>query len=157
MCVLNDFTAHQITLYYTTLYTVFISITPEPIPHSPSNLCVQLDEGGEWGCSSDGMLPTQVRFPSAERDFSPGVHFQCRFSYNVCTPLCAITCIIICAHVKDPVVHVRVGWIMETLKHPACTIGWVVWLCHSRLSPGKATQISHERNLIGTIQCVFLK
>ena len=23
-------------------------------------------------------------------------------------------------HVKDPVVHVRVGWIMETLKHPAC-------------------------------------
>ena len=23
---------------------------------------------------------------------------------------------------KDPVVHVRVQWIMETLKHPACTL-----------------------------------
>ena len=31
----------------------------------------------------------------------------------------------ISAHVKYPVVHVRVRWIMETLKHPACTVGWV--------------------------------
>ena len=29
-------------------------------------------------------------------------------------PQCAIACINICAHVKDPVVHVRVRWIMET-------------------------------------------
>ena len=29
-------------------------------------------------------------------------------------PFCAIACIYICAHVKGPVVHVRVGWIMET-------------------------------------------
>ena len=42
---------------------------------------------------------------------------------------CAIACIYICAHVKDPVVHVRVRWIMETLKHPACTTGWVPQLC----------------------------
>ena len=41
------------------------------------------------------------------------------------TPLCAIACINICAHVKDPVVHVRIWWIMEMLKHPACLLGWV--------------------------------
>ena len=29
---------------------------------------------------------------------------------------CAIACINICAHVKDPVVHTRVRWIMETPK-----------------------------------------
>ena len=66
---------------------------------------------------------TQVRFPGAERDFSPRVNFQCRLSYRVYTPPCAIACIYICAHVKDPKVHVRVWWILETLKHPACTIG----------------------------------
>ena len=58
----------------------------------------------------------------------------------------------ICAHVKDPVVHVRVRWIMETLKHPACTVGWVTRLCRSWLSPGKATRISHGRNPTGTIR-----
>ena len=36
----------------------------------------------------------------------------------VLTSLCAITCINIYAHVKDPVGHVRVRWINETLKHP---------------------------------------
>ena len=41
------------------------------------------------------------------------------------TPPCAIACINIC---KDPVVHVGVWWIMETLTHPACTLGWVVRL-----------------------------
>ena len=43
----------------------------------------------------------------------------------------------ICAHVKDPVVHVRVRWIMETLKHPACTLCWIALLCRSWLSPGE--------------------
>ena len=41
--------------------------------------------------------------------------------------------------VKDPVVDVSVQWIMERIKHPVCTIGWVVRLCHGRLSPGKAS------------------
>ena len=40
-------------------------------------------------------------------------------SYGIYTPLCAIACIYICVHVKDPVIHVRVQWIIETLKHPA--------------------------------------
>ena len=55
----------------------------------------------------------QVQFPIAARHFSPRVKFQCRLSYSVCTPPCAIACINICVHVTDPVVHVRVQWIME--------------------------------------------
>ena len=38
---------------------------------------------------------------------------------------CSIACINICARVKDPVVHVRVRWIMETLKYPAWTVSWL--------------------------------
>ena len=99
-----------------------------------------------------GTLLTQVRFPGAARDFSPRINFQCRLAYGVCTPPRGITCINICAHIKDCVLHVRVQLIVETLKHPACTIGWVAQLCRSWLSPGKATQISHWRNPIGTIR-----
>ena len=50
----------------------------------------------------------QVRFLGAARDFSPRVNFQCRLSYGVRTPPCATACGNICAHVKDPVVYVRV-------------------------------------------------
>ena len=71
--------------------------------------------------------------------FSPRLDFQCRLSYGVRTPLCAIAFIYIRVHVKDPVVHVGVQWVMETLKRPASTVGWVTGLCHSWLSPGKAT------------------
>ena len=115
-----------------------------------------------WGCRDwdvaqmvehrTGTSLMQVRSPSAARDFSPRVNFQCRFSYGVHTPPCAITCIYLCAHVKDPVVHVRVQWITETLEYSACTLGWVAQLGCSWLSPGKATQISHGRNPTGTIQ-----
>ena len=99
-----------------------------------------------------GTLPTQIRFPVAARDFSPRVNFQCRLSFGVRTPPCTIACIYICTHVKDPVVHIRVRWIMETLKHTACTVGWVARLCRSWLSPEKATRISNRRNPIGTVQ-----
>ena len=81
--------------------------------------------------------PTQVRFPGAAKDFFPRVNFRCRLSYGVRTPPCASACIYICAHVKDPVVHVRVRWIMETLKHPVCTVGWVARPCRSCFSPGE--------------------
>ena len=87
-----------------------------------------------------GTPPTQVRFPGAARDFSPRINFQFRLSYGVRTLPCAIACIYICAHVKAPVVHVRVRWIMETLKHPACTVGWVPRL--SQLAfPGEGSPI----------------
>ena len=55
-------------------------------------------------------------------------------------------------HFRDPVVHIRVSWIMETPKHPACTLGWAVQLCGRLLSLWNATWISHERNPSWTIQ-----
>ena len=57
-----------------------------------------------------GTPPTQVRFPGAARDFLPESTFSAD-SLTVSTPHphpCAVACIYICAHVKDPVVHVRV-------------------------------------------------
>ena len=109
---------------------------------------MQLSQLEHW----TGMPQTQVRFPCAARDFSPRVNFQCRLSYGVRTPLCTSVHML-----KHPIVHVRVWWIMETLKHPACTLGWVAQLCCSWLSLGKATQISHGRNPIGTILVVKSK
>ena len=85
----------------------------------------------------------QVRFPARARDFPPRVNFQCRLFHGVRTPPCAIACINICVHIKDPVVYVRFRWIMETLKHLACTVGWLARLCRSWLSPGNATRFSH--------------
>ena len=87
-----------------------------------------------------------------QRFFSPRVNFQCGLSYGVRTSPCAIAYINICLHVKDPVVHIRVRWIMETLKHSACTVGWVARICRSWLSPRKPTRISHGINPIETIQ-----
>ena len=51
-----------------------------------------------------GISPMPVRFPSAARDFSPSINFQCRLAYGVHTPLCTIACMYICVHVKDQVV-----------------------------------------------------
>ena len=64
----------------------------------------------------------------------------------------AIACINICAHVKDFEDHVGVRWIIETLKHPACTLGWVARPRRRWLSLGRATRISYGRNPFGTIQ-----
>ena len=91
-----------------------------------------------WLGHQTGTSPPQLRFPGTARDFSPGVNFQCRLSHSVRTRHWAIACINICAHVKDPVVHVRAKWIMETIKHPACTVGQTARLCRSWLSPGKS-------------------
>ena len=98
-----------------------------------------------------GTKPTHVRFPGAARDFSPRVNFQCRVHYGVRTPPFVIVCIYSCAHVKDPVVHVRVRWIMENLKYPACTVSGVARLCRSWLSSVKVTRISYGRNTSETI------
>ena len=101
---------------------------------------------GGWGGGGDvahlvehrtGTLPTQVRLHSAAGDFSPKVNFQCRLSY-MCpyTPVCNRMHLHVCA-VKDPFVHVGVRWIIGTLKHIACTEGWVARVCRSWLSPGR--------------------
>ena len=105
-----------------------------------------------------GMLLRLVRFPGAARDFCPRVNFQCRVSYGVRTPPCVIACILICAHVKDPVVHVRVRWIIETLKHPACTLGWVARLSQlafpGESNPNFPCEKSHWDN---TVVKIFFK
>ena len=69
--------------------------------------------GSRWGCSLVGRA--SVRH-AADAGIFLLVNFQCRLSYGVRTSPCAIASIYICAHVKDPVVHVRVCWIMETLN-----------------------------------------
>ena len=125
---------------------------------APLDLQLLASSPTRWNATKCGPLGGDVAqlvehwtFPGVTRDFSPRVNFHCRLSYGVRTPLCAVACIYICAHVKDLIVYVRVWWIMETLKHPACTVGWVALLCRSWLSPGKATQISFGRHSIGTI------
>ena len=112
----------------------------EPVELKPSNGKHRKFESGDEPRLVErltGTALTQVRYPGAANDFSPRLNFQCRLSHGVRTPPCAIACVNICAHVKDPVVHVRVRCIMETLKHPACTLGWVSRHCSSWLSPGK--------------------
>ena len=89
----------------------------------------------------------QVQFPSVARDLFSRVNFQCRLSYSVHTPFCAVACFDICAHVKDPVVHVRFLGIMETLKHPVCTLDWVAQLCRSWLPLWEATKIFHLKQI----------
>ena len=78
-----------------------------------------------------GTPLTQVRFPGAARDFSPRGNLQGRLCYGVRTLPCGIACINIAAHVRDPVVRVRVRHSVETLKHPVCTVGLVARLCRS--------------------------
>ena len=105
-----------------------------------------------WQEHRTGTPPTLVQFPVQRGIFLPEINTQCRLSYGVRTSPPAIACIYISVYVKDLVVHVRVRWIMETLKHPACTLGWVARLCRSWLSPGKVTRISDGKNPIGTIR-----
>ena len=80
---------------------------------------VELSSEG-WGCSSvsrtsDRHVADAGSIPRCGKGFfSPGVNFQCKLFYDVRTPLCVTASINTCAHVKDPVVHVRLLLIMET-------------------------------------------
>ena len=101
----------------------------------------------KWGCRSIGRASNRHAVDSG---LIPrcGKGIFSKSQILVLTLSCAIACINICVHVKDPVVHVRFRWIMDTLKHPACTVGWVARLRRSWLSRGKATPISHGKNTI---------
>ena len=79
----------------------------------------------------------QVRFPVRQGIFLPESTFSAD-SYGLRTPPCAIACINISAHVKEPVVQVRVRWIMNTLKHLECIVGSVAGLCRSWLFQGES-------------------
>ena len=71
-----------------------------------------------------GLPLTQFPFPLVCKGFFSRSAFSADPLSCVRTPPCVIACINICAHVEDPVVLVRVRWITEGLKHPACTVGW---------------------------------
>ena len=44
-------------------------------------------------------------------------------------------------HFEDPIAQVKVRRIMETLKHPVCTVSWVARLCRRWLSSGESDPI----------------
>ena len=94
-----------------------------------------------WRCSSVGracVTPLrQVRFPGASRDFSPRVNFH-EDSLSVSVhPRVQSHALTFCSHVKDSVVLVRVRWIIEKVKHPACTVTWLARICRNWLFSGK--------------------
>ena len=69
----------------------------------------------DWGCSSVGRasdrhIADTGSIPRCGKGFFslPESIFSAD-SFGVCTPPCAIACIYICAHGKDPVVRVRLG------------------------------------------------
>ena len=72
--------------------------------------------------ASDRHAADGGSIPYEARDFLLRVNFQCRLSFGVRTPPCSIACSNICAHDKDPVVHVRVRRFMATETYPACTV-----------------------------------
>ena len=66
-----------------------------------------------------GTPLTQARLPGAARHFfsPPKSRLSVRLlRVSIHTP-CAIACIAIRAHVKDPVVHVRVWWKRRNAQH----------------------------------------
>ena len=98
-----------------------------------------------WGCSSVGKASDRHAaetgsIPRCAKGFFSQSTFSADSLYDVRAPPCVTACIKIYAHVKDPVVHVRVRWIMEALKRPACTVGWVARLCRCWLSHEKAPE-----------------
>ena len=59
------------------------------------------------------------------RLYTPGKSFRYDYKQRSCVSTHAKRSDL---DMKDPAVHVRVRWTMETLKHPACTAGWVTQL-----------------------------
>ena len=119
-------------------------------------------ECGSVQIASDRHAADAGPIPRHGKGFSSQSQLQCRLSFGVRTLSYASACINICVHVKDPVVHVTVRWIMETIKHPACTVHWVARLCRSWLSPGKSNPIfpweeSHWDNTVAKSQNVKKK
>ena len=90
-----------------------------------------------WGCSSvdrasDRHAADAGSIPRCGKGFFSRSQLSDSYGFRTC----AVACINICANVKNLVVHARVRWIIETLKHPACNVGWIARLSRSWLSPG---------------------
>ena len=100
----------------------------------------QLVQSHQHAANASSIPRCGKGFFSRSQLFVQTLVIQCPY-----TP-CAIACINICVHIKDHVLHVRVWWIMETLKHPACTVGWVVRLFHNWLSLGQQLKFPTGKN-----------
>ena len=81
-------------------------------------VCGCVGGGRSGGRASDRHAADAGSIPRCGK----AVNFQCRLSYGASAPPCAIAYINICAHVKDPVVDVRVRWIMAKQTYPARAI-----------------------------------
>ena len=81
-----------------------------------------------------------------QQTFSPSVNFQCRLSYCVHTlhsPLCALTCINICAHIESPKrwqLHLCLHFGHANILHTLIGMGSAA-LAATAPYPGKAIQI----------------
>ena len=116
-------------------------------------VALSLESG--WGCSSSfaGASARHAADAGSIPRCGKGFFSQSQLSVQTLLRVSVHPCVCdISAHVKELVVHARVWWITETLKHPTCTVDWVARLCRSWLSTWKATRISFWRNPIGTIQ-----
>ena len=79
-------------------------------------------------CPRLKRAPTQtLRGGDVGSGFTSQSQLSHRLTFSVPTPPCAIACINICTQVKDPVVHVRIWWILATHKYPACTRVTNLW------------------------------
>ena len=109
-------------------------------PEYPVSHTGFVSEQIQWGCSSVEHW-TDRRWYMFYALVQHGIFLsESTFSADsvtcVCTPQCATACINIRVHVKDPVVHVRVWWIMDTLKTPSM---------HSRLDSLTLLQLAFPR------------
>ena len=77
--------------------------------------------------------------PRCGEGFSPRVHFSMQTLTHVRTPLCAMNCINICAHVKDLVVHVIYGNTKTPSIHHKLGRATLSWLSF----PGKGQPEFH--------------
>ena len=94
-----------------------------------------------WGCSSvcrasdhdateAGLIPQCGEGFFSQSQLSVQTLLRCLY-----IPMCNCICCYICVHVQDPVVHVRVQWIMETLT-PSM---------HRRLGSATSSQLAFSR------------
>ena len=63
-----------------------------------------------------GAILMQVRVPGVARDFSPRVNFQCIPVIVSMQPSCAMACMKICVHVKNPK-HWQPYYCLDTRKY----------------------------------------
>ena len=77
-------------------FSFVVKTSLKPPALSPKRHWPKTGDVAQLAESRTGTPLTQVRFPGAAKDFSPGVNFPCRLS----SPLCVTACIYSCAHIS---------------------------------------------------------